>query len=112
MGTEHDSDTLLRGSDHDVIETRGFGVFQVQLLEGPTDNPIRVLGPGGVDYREQYDFAIEGAGWNILVDLLGLPGWKGDDSGKPYYLSCFIAVVRKFPRNFDLLNEPVQVPFE
>ena len=112
MGTEHDSDALLRRSDSDVVETRGFGVFQVQLLEGPTDNAIRVLGPGGMKYRERYDFGIEGAGWNILVDILGLPGWKGDGSATPYYLSCFIAVVRKFPRSFDLLEEPSQVPFD
>jgi hypothetical protein len=113
MDTEHDQDALLRRVDRDVVETLGdFGVFQVQFLEGPTDNPIRVLAPGGTKYREQYDFAIEGAGWLILCDILGLPGRRGDRSTTPYYLSCFIAVVRKFPRSFDLLNDPVQVPFD
>jgi hypothetical protein len=112
MDTEHDQDALLRRVDRDVVETQGFGVFQVQLLEGPTDNAIRVLTPGGTKYREQYDFGVEGAGWSILCDILGLPGWRGDRSTIPYYLSCFIAVVRKFPRSYDLLNDPVQVPFD
>jgi hypothetical protein len=110
MDTEHDQDALLRRADHDVVREDGFGVFQVQLLEGPTDNPIRVIGPGGVDYRESYTFGIEGEGWNILVDILGLPGQPADRSTVSYHLSCLISLVRHFPRSFGLLEDPVRVP--
>lgn len=107
MDTGHDQGALLRRAERGVIETRTFGVFQIQFLEGPTDNPIRVLAPGGVKFRERYDFAIDGAGWSILVDILR-EGRK-DKHWIPYYLSCFIAVVRKFPRGFDLLEAPVRI---
>jgi hypothetical protein len=111
MDTEHDQKILLRREDfeRDVIETRDFGNFQVQLLEGPSDCPIRVLAPSDPGIRERFDFAIEGSGWNILVDILKLPGWRGDHSTTPYHLSCLIAVVRKFPRSFDLLEDPSKV---
>lgn len=105
MGTEHDSTALLRGDDvEDVVKEDGFGVFLVQILEGPTDNPIRVVGPGGVrpSYQEYYTFGIEGAGWNVLVDMLQLIGDARRDI--PYHLSCFISLVRHFPENWGLLD--------
>ena len=109
MGTEHDPDALFRGVDgSDVVKEESFGRFKVQILKGPTDNPIRVLSPGGVDYQESHTFGIEGEGWNILVDILAL---KGDDrSTISYHLSCFISLVRHFPENFGLLEAPSRVP--
>lgn len=109
MDIEHDQDTLFRGIDgSDIVKEDGFGVFQVQILEGPTDNPIRVIGPGGIDYRESYTFGIGGEGWSILVDILRL---NGEDRGTiAYHLSCLISLVRHFPDNFGLLEAPRQVP--
>ena len=109
MGTEHDPDALFRGVDgSDIVKEDGFGVFQVQILEGPTDNPIRVIGPGGDDCRESYTFGIEGEGWNILVDILRLTG--DERSTISYHLSCLISLVRHFPANFGLLEAPGRVP--
>ncbi len=42
------------------------GSFRVQILEGPTDNPIRILSDS---MAHAYTFWIEGVGWNILVGL-------------------------------------------
>lgn len=109
MDTEHDQDTLFRGVDgSNIVKEDSFGIFQVQILEGPSDNPIRVIVPGGVDYRESYTFGIEGEGWSILVDILRL---NGEDRGTiSYHLSCLISLVRHFPDNFGLLEAPRRIP--
>ncbi len=106
MDTGNDQDALLRGAERDVVREDSYGVFKVQLLEGPTDNPIRVLGPARLlaDHQESYTFGIEGEGWNILVDILGLPGQPADPSTIPYHLSCLISLVRHFPSNFGLIE--------
>lgn len=87
----------------DVVKEQTFGVFKVQILEGPTDNPIQVRLIGGeVNGQESYTFGINGEGWNILVDILALKG--RDRSTIPYHLSCLLSLVRNFPTNFGLLK--------
>ena len=86
----------------EVIETNTYGVFEFQLLEGPTDNPIRIRLIGGGNSPESYTFGIEGVGWNIAADILHAA--RKDSSTTPYHLSCFISLVRQFPGSFDLLE--------
>ena len=49
-----------------MIEERQVGEYSVQFLEGPTDNPIRVVSPFG----HSYTFWIEGVGWRMLAKAL------------------------------------------
>lgn len=98
------SSTACSEADQDeAVDCKVFGVYRVEILEGPTDNPIRVVAPGGLDHQAFYTFGIEGAGWNLLTDMLQLiePTRSRDI---PYHLSCFISLVRHFPENWGLID--------
>ena len=53
-------------SDREVVEERRIGKYLVQFLEGPTDNPIRVISGFG----HSYTFWIDGVGWKMLARAL------------------------------------------
>lgn len=108
MDTANDSGILLqRGIGDDVVKRDGYGVYAVEILEGPTDNPIRLVGPGDVDpaYQEFYTFGIEGTGWRLMLDILQQPEYFIEA-----YLDRFYFLVRRFPDNFDLLERGRKQP--
>ncbi len=50
----------------DVVSEERVGEYLVQILEGPTDNPIRVISAWG----HSYTFWIEGVGWKMLAKAI------------------------------------------
>ncbi len=56
----------MADTDREVVDERQVGEYCVQLLEGPTDNPIRVVSGFG----HSYTFWIEGVGWKMLARAL------------------------------------------
>ncbi len=81
-----------------VVASQQVGTYYVvQLLEGPTDNPIRVISGWG----NSYTFGIEGTGWNILTELLA-----GDSTPlfKEESLKHLVELASRFPENMGSTN--------
>ncbi len=58
------------GLDREVVSEERIGNtgegFLVQILEGPTDNPIRIIAAWG----HRYTYWVEGVGWRLLRRIL------------------------------------------
>ncbi len=104
MDTEHDQDALLRRATRsDVVETRNFGTFELQLLEGPTDNPIRLITHRG---GRSFTFGVEGTGWKILSKI-----WRGDrlaaegDAAGTRVGAYLIGLAQVYPEEFGVIED-------
>lgn len=92
MDAANDSGALLqRESDREVVQEEKIGQYQVQLLEGPTDNPYRVLVG-----QESYTFYIEGMAWNIMCLIMR----SGTKEQKESFIGALLHLIESSPEAF------------
>jgi len=88
-----------QASELEVVSEDRIGEFVIQLLEGPTDNPIRIV----TGFGHQYTFWIEGAGWKILNQLLDS---EAEDEIQEKRIHHLIELTKVHPEILDSTNTP------
>ncbi len=100
MSTQPSND---EGLDREVVSEECIGNigegFLVQILEGPTDNPIRVIAAWG----HWYTYWVEGVGWRILSRILDSEVSSEIKEGKIRHL---VELTKGYPDIFDSTNRP------
>ncbi len=91
------------GLEREVVSEERIGNigegFLVQILEGPTDNPIRIIAAWG----HRYTFWIEGVGWRLLSRILDSGVSSEIKEGRIHHL---VELTKGYPDIFGSTNEP------